>query len=535
MVAQLVQCGGEVVPVHPPAVGESAVGTERHQGVHRLARTIERHRILGDQVEGLGRGREVRHSARGAERLDRITPARRQHPRQVGPVERSEPPGVRLQGVADGIRCRKLAEVHVSVGGEDEGQPERRVYRRRPLEVCDRPAHVELDEPVQARDELLVGLEVGRLTGGRRPTAEARVEQRRQHGHDTLAQGFDRGERLSQRPGDRIECAQDLAVRRRRDLDLKPDAVRLAVVGAPDDRAGTGLPAQCPKPGGVEVARTVLSRRQGRCHHGHRGDDLDETGLREPLGHPVGRHVAEVVERRVAGVILDHGHDDPTLVEIRRPAPQHNGRADETDRQERRSGQDTAPAPPREDAPRLNAGAMGPSPERHREVPRRGGEHRIELPNLRRGPAQVSRQRVIQNARRQAGGAIADRGPVHRRHRDWRLAIVRDAEQSRREIESVPVEMTRRRRNNDHTEVVGASIVLRKYRPDWIMYPKYYKDSDEAKRVFALIDAEETARNTSASPLKRVSVRLDQLANRNLRDLSDHFDFELFSPHIEDM
>src|SRR2546422_5476514 len=44
-------------------------------------------------------------------------------------------------------------------------------------------------------------------------SVEPRVEQRRQHGHDTLAQGFDRGERLSQRPGDRIERAQDLAVR----------------------------------------------------------------------------------------------------------------------------------------------------------------------------------------------------------------------------------------------------------------------------------------------------------------------------------
>jgi beta-lactamase superfamily II metal-dependent hydrolase len=89
--------------------------------------------------------------------------------------------------------------------------------------------------------------------------------------------------------------------------------------------------------------------------------------------------------------------------------------------------------------------------------------------------------------------------------------------------------------DDDHTEVVGASIVLRKYRPDWIMYPKYYKDSDEAKRVFALINAEETARSTSGSPLKKVSVRLDQLTNRNLRDLSNHFDFELFSPHIDDM
>ena len=45
--------------------------------------------------------------------------------------------------------------------------------------------------------------------------------------------------------------------------------------------------------------------------------------------------------------------------------------------------------------------------------------------------------------------------------------------------------------DDDHTEIVGASIVLRKYRPDWIMYPTYYKDSAEATRVFALINEEE--------------------------------------------
>ena len=89
--------------------------------------------------------------------------------------------------------------------------------------------------------------------------------------------------------------------------------------------------------------------------------------------------------------------------------------------------------------------------------------------------------------------------------------------------------------DNDHTEIVGASIILRKYRPDWVMYPKYFKDSDEARRVFALIDREEDIRKTSGSPLQKVSVRLDKLASRHLGELSDNFDFELFSPHIEDM
>lgn len=89
--------------------------------------------------------------------------------------------------------------------------------------------------------------------------------------------------------------------------------------------------------------------------------------------------------------------------------------------------------------------------------------------------------------------------------------------------------------DNDHCDVVGASIVLRKYRPDWVMYPTYYKASREAKLVFELINEEERARRTSGNPLRKVSVRLDQLGHRRLDGLSDNFDFELFSPHIEDM
>jgi beta-lactamase superfamily II metal-dependent hydrolase len=89
--------------------------------------------------------------------------------------------------------------------------------------------------------------------------------------------------------------------------------------------------------------------------------------------------------------------------------------------------------------------------------------------------------------------------------------------------------------DSDHSEIVGASIILRKYRPDWVMYPTYYKDSDEAKKVFALINTEEAARRQTNNPLKKVSVRVDKLANRQLTGLSDKFDFEIFSPHIEDM
>lgn len=89
--------------------------------------------------------------------------------------------------------------------------------------------------------------------------------------------------------------------------------------------------------------------------------------------------------------------------------------------------------------------------------------------------------------------------------------------------------------DNDHSEIAGASMVLKKYRPDWIMYPTYYKDSDEADRVFALINDEVKKRSMSANPLAKISVRVDQLAKRSLAGLSDNFEFELFSPHIEDM
>jgi beta-lactamase superfamily II metal-dependent hydrolase len=89
--------------------------------------------------------------------------------------------------------------------------------------------------------------------------------------------------------------------------------------------------------------------------------------------------------------------------------------------------------------------------------------------------------------------------------------------------------------DDDHSDLDGASIILRKYRPDWVMYPKYFKDSTEAKNVFALIDNEMETRRTTSSTLRRVSVRLDRLASRHLDGLSNNFDFELFSPHIEDM
>jgi competence protein ComEC len=89
--------------------------------------------------------------------------------------------------------------------------------------------------------------------------------------------------------------------------------------------------------------------------------------------------------------------------------------------------------------------------------------------------------------------------------------------------------------DDDHSDVVGTAIVLQKYRPDWVLYPKYYKESREAKLVFGLIDEQEKLRRNSRAPLRRVSVRVDNLTKRTLAGLSMNFDFELFSPHIKDM
>lgn len=87
----------------------------------------------------------------------------------------------------------------------------------------------------------------------------------------------------------------------------------------------------------------------------------------------------------------------------------------------------------------------------------------------------------------------------------------------------------------DHAHPGGVEWILSEFTPDWVMYPKYYKDTDATSAVFASIQKHEKRRDKTSRPLIRHSVRLDQLDNRVLNDLGDNFAFELFSPHIEDM
>jgi beta-lactamase superfamily II metal-dependent hydrolase len=86
----------------------------------------------------------------------------------------------------------------------------------------------------------------------------------------------------------------------------------------------------------------------------------------------------------------------------------------------------------------------------------------------------------------------------------------------------------------DHCDPNGVDFVLSKFDPDWIMYPKYFKETDSATAVFNTIARHERRRQSSVRPLRRVSVRVDRLATRVLTGLASNFEFELFSPHVED-
>lgn len=89
--------------------------------------------------------------------------------------------------------------------------------------------------------------------------------------------------------------------------------------------------------------------------------------------------------------------------------------------------------------------------------------------------------------------------------------------------------------DRDHAHPGGVDFVLTKFQPDWVMYPKYFKDTDCATEVFSVIQRHENQRAASARPLARHSVRIDRLDSRQLPGLARHFSFEVFSPHIEDM
>lgn len=89
--------------------------------------------------------------------------------------------------------------------------------------------------------------------------------------------------------------------------------------------------------------------------------------------------------------------------------------------------------------------------------------------------------------------------------------------------------------DNDHADSSGVDLILNKYRPDWIMYSTYFKDTEEAGKVFKIIKKHEDERINTSKPFYRKSVRVDNVDSRFIPSLSSNFSFELFSPHIDDM
>ncbi len=90
--------------------------------------------------------------------------------------------------------------------------------------------------------------------------------------------------------------------------------------------------------------------------------------------------------------------------------------------------------------------------------------------------------------------------------------------------------------DRDHAHPPGVELILKKWTPDWVMYPTVYKETDAADEVFATIEREVTRRKSTSRALTRESVRLDKVDSRLLRrELSNEFNLELFSPHVEDM
>ncbi|MCC6809181.1 MAG: hypothetical protein IT381_17270 [Deltaproteobacteria bacterium] len=81
----------------------------------------------------------------------------------------------------------------------------------------------------------------------------------------------------------------------------------------------------------------------------------------------------------------------------------------------------------------------------------------------------------------------------------------------------------------DHFNEVGLKIILNKYRPDWVMYPTYFKNTATADTCFALIDG-----HTKDGKCQRRSVALTANTHRYFNDLANEFYFELFSPHAND-
>ena len=89
--------------------------------------------------------------------------------------------------------------------------------------------------------------------------------------------------------------------------------------------------------------------------------------------------------------------------------------------------------------------------------------------------------------------------------------------------------------DRDHSDARGVSMVLNRYHPDWIMYPRYWKDSEAADDVFEVVERVKARRAKSGKALRRIGVRIDDRTKRFFSKLCSKMTFECFSPHPEDM
>lgn len=78
----------------------------------------------------------------------------------------------------------------------------------------------------------------------------------------------------------------------------------------------------------------------------------------------------------------------------------------------------------------------------------------------------------------------------------------------------------------DHFNISGISIVLNRYQPEWIMYPKYYKSTKNADQCFSKIREIQDKRDLKSIP---IDTKYRQALGRS--NLSE-FKIEIFSPNI---
>lgn len=82
--------------------------------------------------------------------------------------------------------------------------------------------------------------------------------------------------------------------------------------------------------------------------------------------------------------------------------------------------------------------------------------------------------------------------------------------------------------DKDHAHAPGVQWILNTYFPNWVAYPKYLKDTENATETFKTI-----AHAKTANKIERIPVRLDTMPSRS--GSTEGFSFEFFSPHLDDL